>query len=630
MDNLLSKINSPRDLKEIPKEKLPEVAREIRKLIIDTVSKTGGHLASNLGVVELTIALYYVLDIPEDKVIWDVGHQCYSHKILTGRRDRFHTLRQFGGISGFPNKNESEYDLITSGHSSTSVSFALGLAAARDIKKGKEKVVAVIGDGALSGGEAFEGLNNAGQLAKDLIIILNTNEMSISVSVGALSKYLNRIITNPLYNKVRDELKVFLGRIPKLGSRVSEAGRRFEEGLKNLIVPGAFFEELGLRYFGPIDGHNIEQLISTFESVVSIKGPKIIHVLTKKGKGYKPAEKNPAIFHSSKPFSVKNGRAADVPADNKETEEQTTYTKVFSNALTELSRENKRIVAVSAAMADGTGLDKFALEFPERFFDVGIAEQHALTFCAGLAVKGFIPVAAIYSTFLQRGYDQIFHDICLQDSRIILCLDRAGLVGDDGPTHHGIFDISYLRHLPNLVIMAPKDANELISMLATAVNIKHPVAIRYPKDKVDAPQVKEHPILPLGRSDVLRKGEDVCLLAYGSMVKEAVEAAVILEKAGIGAEVINARFVKPLDEKMIENIAKCGRKVITIEEGSMLGGFGSAVAEMLQANKEDNVHLRILGLPDKFIEHGNRRMLLDKYGLGAEKIAEFVKKEFFK
>ncbi|MCK4519320.1 MAG: 1-deoxy-D-xylulose-5-phosphate synthase, partial [Candidatus Omnitrophica bacterium] len=358
--------------------------------------------------------------------------------------------------------------------------------------------------------------------------------------------------------------------------------------------------------------------------------PRIIHVVTKKGKGYKPAEKNPAIFHSSKPFNVKNGQAVDVPADNKETGERTTYTKVFSKALTELGRENKKIVAVSAAMAGGTGLDKFAIEFPERFFDVGIAEQHALTFCAGLSVKGFIPVAAIYSTFLQRGYDQIFHDICLQDLQVILCLDRAGLVGDDGPTHHGVYDISYLRNLPNLVIMAPRDADELISMLTTALSIKHPVVIRYPKSKVNVPQGREHSVLPLGKSDILKKGEDVCLLAYGSMVNEAVEAAVILENAGIKAEVINARFVKPLDEKMIESIIKCGRKVITMEEGSMLGGFGSAVAELLQANREDNVRLRILGLPDKFIEHGKRRILLDKYGLSAAKIAEFVKKEFFK
>lgn len=641
MNDLLSQINNPDDLKKIPREKLPSLAAEIRELIINIVSKTGGHLASSLGTVELTIALHYVLNTPYDKLIWDVGHQAYCHKILTGRKDRFHTLRQLDGLSGFPNKNESEYDIITSGHSSTSISFALGLAVARDIKAHTEKIIAVIGDGALSGGEAFEALNNVGQLKKDLIIVLNSNEMSISPSVGALSSYLNRIITNPLFNKVRDELRTFINRIPKVGHKVSEAARRLEEGIKNLVVPGIFFEELGLRYFGPIDGHNIEQLIDTLKNVSNIKGSKIIHVVTKKGKGYKPAETNPVIFHSANPFDVKTGRMNNTiaekndskkftPLNSKHLTRHTTYTQVFRDTIVDIAKINENIIAITAAMPFGTGLDKFAKQYPDRFFDVGIAEQHALTFSAGLSRKGFIPFVAIYSTFLQRGYDQIFHDICLQDLHVILCIDRAGLVGEDGATHHGVFDIAYLRHLPNLVMMAPKDADEFISMLYTAIEIKHPVAIRYPKDKISIPQNKRHNVLPVGKSEILKEGTDICILAYGSMVDEAYQAALYLKEENISAEVINVRFIKPLDKEIIKNIEKSHRGVVTVEEGCTAGGFGSLILEFLQAERIEGVNLRILALTDKFIEHGPREILLERYGLNAKNIADFIKKEFFK
>jgi len=626
LNNLLPEIRSPKDLKKIPQSQLPRLANEIRELIIDVVSKNGGHLASNLGVVELTIALHYVLNTPFDKLIWDVGHQCYTHKILTGRKDRFYTLRQYKGLSGFPNAKESDYDLINTGHSSTSISFALGLAQARNYKKEDEKIVAVIGDGALSAGMAFEALNNAGQLKEDLIIVLNTNEMSISPSVGALSNYLNRIITNPLYNKVRDELKIFINHIPGLGARVLDSVKRLEEGLKNLIVPGIFFEELGIRYFGPIDGHNINHLIRILKKVLNMKGPRIIHVVTKKGKGYKPAEDNPSLFHSAKPFDVKTGRIKDIRL-----QKVTTYTEVFSNTLLELGRKNKNLVAITAAMPHGTGLDKFALRFPDRFFDVGIAEQHAITFAAGLRKKGFIPIVAIYSTFLQRSYDQIFHDVALQDLAVILCIDRAGIVGEDGPTHHGIFDIAYLRHLPNLVIMAPKDADEFISMIKTAVGINHPVAIRYPKAKVAPPSNKDYPDLPIGEAEVIKEGEDICIIAYGSMVKEAYEASLLLEREeGINAEVINARFAKPLDARIIDYIKRCKNKAVTVEEGSILGGFGSAVLELIQSSGLEGVKLKIQGIPDRFIEHGSRQLLLDKLGLNAKQIADFIKREFFR
>lgn len=629
MATLISKINNPEDLKSIPQEQLSVVAGEIRDLIIDVVSKTGGHLASSLGVVELIIALHYVLEMPKDKLILDVGHQCYAHKILTGRRDNFYTLRQTDGLSGFPKKDESEYDLLTSGHSSTSISFVLGLAVARDLKKEDEEMVAVIGDGALSSGLAFEGLNNAGQFKKDLIIVLNSNEMSISASVGALSSYLNRIITNPLYNKVRDELRIFVERIPKLGHKVVEAARRLEEGIKNLVVPGIFFEELGFRYFGPIDGHNIDQLIATLKKVIKIKGPKIIHVVTKKGKGYKQAEDNPSIFHSSKPFNKVSKGAIEFKTE-KESQNQTTYTDVFGQTLINIAEERKDVVAITAAMPLGTGLDKFAERFPERFFDVGIAEQHALVFAAGLAKKGFRPVVAVYSTFLQRAYDQIFHDICLQDLPVVLCLDRAGLTGEDGPTHHGVFDIAYLRHLPNLVIMSPKDADELISMLYTSLSINHPTAIRYPKKGTPKPLFKEHALMPVGKSEILKVGEDICILAYGSMVENAERAAEILENDKIKAEVVNMRFIKPIDEGIINSINRCHKRLVTIEEGSFAGGAGSAVLEFLQAKRIEGVNSRSIAFPDKFIEHGQREILLERYGLEPKKIADFIKREFFK
>jgi 1-deoxy-D-xylulose-5-phosphate synthase len=625
MNSLLDNIDSPKDLKELSQSQLSQLAEQIRLLILETVSKTGGHLASNLGVVELTIALHYVLNTPEDKLIWDVGHQCYTHKILTGRKNQLDTLRQLGGLSGFPDPRESEYDLINSGHSSTSISFALGLVSARDYRKTNEKIVTVIGDGALSGGVSFEALNNAGQLGKDMVIILNSNEMSISRCVGALSDYLNRIITNPLYNKVRGELRDFITRIPKLGPKFTEAARKLEEGLKNLLVPGIFFEELGIRYFGPIDGHDINKIIDVMNKIINIKEPKIVHVITKKGKGYAPAEKNPSLFHSAKPFDLKTGRTK-----NEEDKKDSTYTQSFSDALVDLAANNEKLIGITAAMPRGTGLREFARKYPEKFYDVGIAEQHALAFAAGLAKERFRPVVAIYSTFLQRGYDQIFHDIALQDLPVIMCLDRAGLVGGDGPTHHGVYDIAYLRLLPNLVIMSPKDGEELKEMLQIAINLEHPAVIRYPKAEAPVFENIDRKELKIGRSEIIKEGNDVCIVAYGSMVKIAYDAAKILEKDHISAEVINARFVKPLDENIIKSIKKCNDKVLTIEEGTIAGGFGSALAEFLQQKDIDNIRIRSMGVPDRFIQHARRSQLLEELGLTVNNVASLVKRDFFK
>ena len=621
MEKLLDKINSPKDLKKIPVKNLPTLAKEIREKIIDVVSKTGGHLASSLGSVELSVALHYVFDMPRDKIIWDVGHQAYAHKILTGRAKRFDTLRQLGGISGFPSRGESEYDIFTCGHSSTSISVALGLASARDLKGGKEKVIAVIGDAALATGMALEAINHAGHLKKDLIVVLNDNELSISKSVGALSKYLNKIMTNPVYNKVRRRMQVLVKSIPLFGFRAFKAARRLEESLKGLLIPGILFEELGFRYFGPIDGHNIEDLIKTFRNLSPLKEPIIVHVATRKGKGYRFAEENPTAFHSAVQFDIKTGKRRD-------TVKAKSFTSVFSDKIVELAKKNKKIVAVTAAMPDGTGLSRFAKEFPERFYDVGIAEQHAVAFSAGLANEGFKPIVAIYSTFLQRGYDQIIHDVSLQGLPVIFCVDRAGLVGEDGPTHHGVFDMAYLRHIPNLIIMAPRDGLQLEKMFEYAVGLDKAVAIRYPKGSSESHlSGSSFHEIELGKSELLRDGRDIAIFAIGSMVSVAIKTADLLSARGIEATVINARFLKPLDKETIEDITKRVKKLVTLEEGVLTGGFGSAILEFLETEKIKDVKIIRIGLPDHFIAHGKREELFKEYHLTADEICETLCRE---
>ncbi|MBL7158201.1 MAG: 1-deoxy-D-xylulose-5-phosphate synthase [Candidatus Omnitrophica bacterium] len=623
MQTLLQNIYSPRDLKKLKRNKLACLAVEIRERIIDVVSRSGGHLASSLGSVELAIALHYIFDMPKDVILWDVGHQSYAHKILTGRANSFSTLRQLGGISGFPLKEESPYDIFTSGHSSTSISSALGIACAKELKHEKGKVIAVIGDASLANGMALEALNHAGHLKKNLVIILNDNELSISKSVGAFSRYFNKIMTNPIYNKVRKETQVLVKRIPFFGFKAYRAARRLEESVKGLLIPGVIFEELGLRYFGPIDGHNIGELIGTLRNISSLKGPLILHVVTKKGKGYKFAEEKPSLFHSPPPFDKNTG----IPLAEKN---EKAFTDVFSEKITELARHDKKIVAITAAMTDGTGLARFSSEFPNRFYDTGIAEEHAVTFSAALAREGFKPFVCIYSTFLQRGYDQIIHDVALQNLPVVFCIDRAGLVGEDGPTHHGVFDIAYLRHVPNLILMAPRDGLELRAMLDFAVQSGKAVAIRYPRGK-SASHLSGSSFRPieLGKSEVLREGNDAAIFAVGSMVSVAVKTADLLSNSGIEASVVNARFIKPLDKETLGRIASRVKKIITLEEGVTAGGYGSAVLESLERENIKNVKVEVLGLPDKFIEHGRRDRLFKKYHLTPGQICETIKNELF-
>lgn len=620
MNRLIDSIKGPEDLRKLSLAELPKVADEIRQEMLNTVSRSGGHIASSLGAVELAIAIHYTFNTPKDAVLWDVGHQAYPHKILTGRLDKFSTLRQLGGLSGFPNKDESpEYDLFTCGHSSTSISNALGLAVARDLKKEKSKVIAVIGDASLAGGMSFEALNHAGHMDKDIIVILNDNERSISKSVGALSKYLNKIISAPTYNKIRQDVEKLLKRIPRFGFRAYRAARKLEEGLKNLLIPGILFEELGFRYFGPIDGHDIDLLVATFKNLMELREPILIHVITKKGKGYKFAEGDPVAFHGTGPFDIDTGLKA--PAVSAQT-----FTQAFGEKVVELARADSRIVGVTAAMLDGTGFGVFARLFPERFFDVGIAEEHAIGLSAGLARGGLKPIVSIYSTFLQRAYDQIIHDVCLQNLPVILCLDRAGLAGEDGPTHHGIFDIAYLRNLPNLTVMAPSSPDELKSMLEFAVTLKGPVAIRYPKGSSRAPGRKLSPI-KLGKPEVIKSGRDLAIVALGSMVDTAIEVALLLEKRNISAAIINARFIKPLDEETLTGLADGIKKIVTLEEGVLEGGFGSSVLEFVGKTPSKNVKIKRIGLPDIFIEHGRRNELFLKYNLTPAAICDVIIKE---
>lgn len=610
----LETIESPNNLKTINIKDLSLLASEIRELIIKTVSQTGGHLASNLGVVELTIALHYVFNCPDDKIIWDVGHQAYTHKILTGRRNQFHTLRQFGGMSGFTKIEESSYDAFGTGHGSTSISAALGMACAQKLTSNKNKLIAVIGDGALTGGMAFEALNHAGHIKENLIVILNSNEMSISQNVGAWSQYLNRITTNPIYNRVRGDLELVLKRVPRFGSRLVDSAKKLEKSLKMLLTPGILFDELGFRYIGPIDGHNIPLLIETLDNIKIFKGPVLVHILTKKGKGYKFAEENPTRFHSAKPFDIETGIWKGKSLDEK----RKTFTEVFSNTLIKLAQKDKRIVAITAAMPDGTGLREFAQKFPDRFFDVGMAEQHAVTFAAGLAIKGLKPVFAVYSTFLQRAYDQILHDVCLQKLPVIFAIDRAGIVEGDGPTHHGVFDLSYLSMIPNMTIMAPKDEGEFVSMLSKAVEYNQPVSIRYPKDYAAQSSSKD---IEIGKGEIVRDGADIAILAIGTMVYPALEAAEILQKKKINASVVNMRFVKPLDTELIKKIASQVKKIVTVEENVIAGGFGMSVAKYVETQNLASLHI---GLPDKFIEQGQREFLLKKYQMDSKGIAETI------
>jgi len=622
MTNLLKKINNPNDLKKLKKDDLPLLAAEIRKLIIETVSKTGGHLASSLGVVELTIALHYIFDAPDDKIIWDVGHQAYTHKILTERKSKFHTLRQYKGISGFPKIEESDYDAFNTGHSGTSISAALGLAKARDTKKENHSVIAVIGDGSTTAGMAFEGFNQAGHLKSDLIVILNDNEMSISANVGAVSAYLSKILTGQLYTKLIDEIDTLLKHIPKIGNRVSRLAHRVEEAIKGILIPGRIFEDLGFNYVGPIDGHDLFHLVSALQGIKKLKGPVLFHLVTKKGKGYQPAEEKAPSFHGVSSFNIGTGTFLKKKSSK-------TYTEAFGDSITELAQKDIRIIAITAAMTDGTGLSKFAKKFPDRFYDVGIAEQHAATFAAALALEGLKPVVAVYSTFLQRAYDQVLHDICLMNLPVTFALDRAGIVGEDGPTHHGMFDLSYMRNLPNLVFMAPKDENELRHMLKTALEFNGPAALRYPRGP--GPSVnydKKIKPLEIGSAEVLKEGDELAIIAIGNMVSPSLNAADILSQKGIDVTVVNARFIKPLDKNLIIKLARRTKKIVTVEENVLQGGFGSAVMEMLEEEGIANIQFKRIGIPDKFIEHGSPDVLRKNYGLNEECIAETIWKHF--
>jgi len=611
MTRVLQKISGPDDLRKLSEKEILKLTKEIRNLLIETVASNGGHLAPNLGVVELTLALHMVFHSPEDKIVWDVGHQSYVHKLLTGRQEYFGTIRQYQGISGFPKRAESVHDVFDTGHSSTSISAALGLAKARDIQGRRNKVVAVIGDGSLTGGLALEGLNQAGHLGTDLVVVLNDNEMSIAHNVGAISAYLSKIRVDPTYFRVKKDIEFLLSKVPAIGGAMVKVAERVKDSLKYLLVSGMLFEELGFTYLGPIDGHNLSLLKTTLENTKKIKGPILVHVITKKGKGYRPAEENPDKFHGIGPFQIETGQ----PVENND---KPTYTQIFGKALVRLAKEQENILAITAAMPDGTGLKEFSRQFSSRFFDVGIAEQHAVTFAAGLATQGFKPVVAIYSSFLQRAYDQILHDVALQKLGVVLAIDRAGLVGEDGPTHHGLFDFAYLRHIPELVIMAPKDENELQFMLKTAVSYPGVVALRYPRGKgLGVDLVDKWDNLEIGKGEILREGSDLTILAIGSMVSPSLQAAEELAKeSNIQASVVNCRFVKPLDRDLIIQLAERTGKILTVEEHVLANGFGSAVLELLQ-EEQVQVPIKRLGFPDQFIQHGSINMLLEQYGLNS-------------
>jgi 1-deoxy-D-xylulose-5-phosphate synthase len=619
----LSTINSPADLKQLPVDQLPELAEEIRQQIVSTVSETGGHLASNLGAVELTVALHYVFDFLTDRLVWDVSHQTYAHKILTGRRDQIHTIRQYGGLAGYAKRSESPYDHFGAGHASTSISAALGFAVARDLAGEEYRVVAVIGDGAMTGGLAFEGLNNAGSLKKNLLVILNDNTWSISKNVGAISKYLTGILADEKFQKLRAEVWELTGKF-KRRDRIRETIKSIENSVKGLLVPGMLFEKLGFRYFGPIDGHDVPLLVRTLEDLSHINGPVLLHVATKKGKGFSPAEEDAFKYHGVGKFDKVTGKTAS-SANN-----LPSYTQVFGDTMCELAARDPRVVAITAAMCSGTGLGAFADTYPERFFDVGIAEAHATCFSGGLVATGKVrPYVAIYSTFLQRAFDQVIHDLAIQNLPVVLCMDRAGLVGDDGPTHHGVFDLAYLSAVPNLTLVAPKDGNELRAVLHQALSLTSSgiLAVRYPRDTVPVPMTAEPPSFDWGKWEWLTPSTEAVILAVGAMVQSALAAAQLLAARGIQASVVNARFVKPFDLDMLAAVRNSARLIVTVEEAAIRGGFGQAIAEYLLADGYDG-RFRAFGIKDNFVTHGSRAQLLKDVGLDAEGLATGIE-EFF-
>jgi 1-deoxy-D-xylulose-5-phosphate synthase len=623
---IIETINSPGDLRRLELGQLPAVAEEIRSLMLENVSQSGGHLSSSLGAVDLTVALHFTFNTPDDKLVWDVGHQAYAHKILTGRRDQFKNLRQFGGISGFPRISESQYDAASVGHASTSISVALGLAMGRDLRQEKHAVVAIIGDGSLSGGLAFEGLNNLGSLSTNMIIVVNDNKMSISKNVGALSRYLTMVITDKRFKKIKDEVWELTGRLAVFGKRIRSLVRSIDESVKHFVIPGKLFEDMGIRYFGPVDGHNISKLVEVFKFVKeNTTGPVLVHVITTKGKGYSFAENDSTKFHGISSFSLDTG---DVVNKSKN---RPSYSELFGRTLTEIGRTRRDVIAITAAMPDGTGLSCFGKEFPDRFFDVGIAEEHAVTFAAGLALKGMKPVVALYSTFLQRSYDQLIHDVALDNLNVTFCIDRAGIVGEDGPTHHGMFDLSFVRTIPNVMIMTPRNGSELVRMLHTAMSYTGgPVFIRYgrgsiPEEKLDT----DNSEIPLGEPEFIVHGSLAAIVAVGDMVMQAQEACTLLAKQGITPSLVNGRFIKPLSRQFYEKLFNSHSYVVTIESNSMAGGFGSGILECAASSHLPKLpKFMQLGYPDAFLEHGSNSDILKKIRLDpasiAERIAEFI------
>ncbi|HTK83359.1 MAG TPA: 1-deoxy-D-xylulose-5-phosphate synthase [Bacteroidota bacterium] len=624
----LLNINSPEDLRKLSAGELKVVCAELRTFIVDTISKVGGHLGAGLGTVELAVALHYVFNTPEDKLVWDVGHQAYPHKVLTGRRDNFHTIRQYGGISGFLRRAESEYDTFGAGHASTAISAALGMAAARDFDGKKFKVIAVVGDGSMTGGMAYEAMNNAGVLKKDMIVVLNDNHMvslsSVQPNIWSLHNYFNEMLTHPTYNKFKASVWDLTGKLDSFGDRLRSVAQKVEKGVKAIATPGMLFEALGFRYFGPFNGHNIVKLLEVFEHVKDLNGPIFIHTITEKGKGYAPAEREATRLHGVTPFDKVTGQSPKNP------QASPAYTSIFGRALVDVCRMNPKVIGITAAMPDGTGLTTLHQEMPERFFDVGIAEQHAVTFAAGMATQGYVPVVAIYSTFLQRAYDQIVHDVALQNLNVVFVMDRGGIVGADGPTHHGVLDLAYLRCIPNMVVMAPKDESELRDMLHTAVDYQSgPIAMRYPRGTAIGGGVSSAvQKVEIGKGEIVRPGRDVAILAIGNMVYPSLKAAEFLAKDGIETEVVNMRFVKPIDSTLIESICSRFQYVLTVEDHVIHGGFGSAVLEVMAMKRQPSLRVKVHGIPDEFIEHGTPQELHAMLKLDAPGIASVVKNFF--
>ena len=617
--SLLKRIESPADLKKLSPDQFPELCQEIREQIIEVISHVGGHLASNLGVVELTVAMQYLLNTPEDKIIWDTSNQAYTHKLLTGRREQFHTIRQFGGLSGFCKREESVYDTFNAGHAGTGVSASVGFVEAREQLHKSHKVVCVLGDGALTAGMTLEGLQHAGDMGKDFVVILNDNQMSISKNVGAISAYLNRTFTGEFYTRLREETSQLLNTIPHIGEPVKRMAMRAEELAKGFLLPGLLFEELGFRYVGPIDGHNFDHLLPTLENVLKLKGPTLLHVITKKGLGFEPAMKNPVWFHACSAFDRKTGQPMKKTG-------HPSYSSIAAKTLIRQARKDPRVVVITAAMCDGTGMTEFQKEFPTRLIDVGIAEQHAMTYAAGLSAEQMRPVICMYSTFLQRAYDQVVHDVAAQNLPVTFCIDRAGLVAEDGTTHHGAFDFAYLRHVPNMVIMAPKDENELQHMVQTGLLHDGPAAVRYPRGSTLGVPLDPEPVpIPIGQAELLSEGRDMAILAIGVTVSEAMEAAERLKDEGVSVTVVNARFVKPLDKALIREVVKNVKCLVTVEEGCRMGGFGSAVLEFLSEEERWDLPTKVLGLPDWYIEQGPQDLLREKYGLTADGIYDQAK-----